>query len=44
MNHSAPLMRQMDADSRPRERAMRHGIKTLSDAELMAVIFAPGNY
>lgn len=42
MNHSAPLMRQMDADSRPRERAMRLGIKTLSDAELMAVIFATG--
>lgn len=39
---SPVLIRDMALDQRPRERAMAHGIKTLSDAELMAVIFATG--
>ena len=36
------LIRDMALDQRPRERAIKHGIKTLGDAELMAVIFATG--
>lgn len=36
------LIREMDADERPREKALRHGIKSLSDTELMAIIFSTG--
>ena len=45
--NTAPLVRErlikeMDAQERPREKVMRHGIKSLSDAELMALIFSTG--
>lgn len=36
------LMREMAETDRPREKAMAHGVETLSDAELMAIIFATG--
>lgn len=36
------LIREMDDDERPREKAIRHGIKSLSDTELMAIIFGTG--
>lgn len=36
------LIRDMASDERPREKALRNGIKTLSDAELMAIIFSTG--
>jgi len=38
----AMLIREMAEDQRPREKAMRHGIKSLSDAELMAILFGTG--
>ncbi|MDE6542102.1 MAG: DNA repair protein RadC [Muribaculaceae bacterium] len=38
----APLIRELDPEMRPREKALRHGIDSLSDAELMAIIFATG--
>lgn len=36
------LIREMESDERPREKAIRHGIKSLSDTELMAIIFGTG--
>lgn len=36
------LISQMDREARPREKALRHGIKSLTDAELMALIFSTG--
>lgn len=36
------LISGMDKSDRPREKAMRDGIKSLSDAELMALIFGTG--
>ena len=36
------LMADMPVDSKPREKALAHGIKSLTDAELMALIFATG--
>ena len=39
---SSSLIREMSADDRPREKALRLGIKNLSDAELMAIIFGTG--
>ncbi len=36
------LINDMPDDERPREKALRHGIKSLSDAELMAIIFSTG--
>lgn len=36
------LIRDLPQDSRPREKALSQGIKSLSDAELMALIFATG--
>lgn len=42
---SAPgrlLIHQMAADDRPREKALKHGIKSLTDSELMAIIFSTG--
>ncbi len=36
------LIEDLAADDRPREKAMRHGIKTLSNAELIAIIFGNG--
>lgn len=36
------LIREMECDERPREKAIRHGIKSLSDTELMAIIFGTG--
>ena len=39
----APLLiRDMDPDLRPREKAIRHGLDSLSNAELMAIIFGTG--
>ena len=37
-----PLIAQMAEDDRPREKALKKGIKSLSDAELMALIFGTG--
>lgn len=39
---SAVLIRDMAADDRPREKALKHGIKSLSDAELMAIVLGTG--
>lgn len=36
------LIREMSEDQRPREKALRQGIKSLSDAELMAILFGTG--
>lgn len=36
------LIKELDKDDRPREKALKNGIKTLSDAELMAIIFSTG--
>ena len=36
------LMRDLEPEQRPREKAIRHGLDSLSDAELMAIIFATG--
>ena len=36
------LIRDMEPEQRPREKAMRHGLDSLSNAELMAIIFATG--
>lgn len=36
------LIRHLAEDERPREKALERGIKSLSDAELMAIIFATG--
>lgn len=36
------LIQDLAADDRPREKAMRNGIKTLSKAELIAIIFGNG--
>lgn len=39
---SSLIIKDMATDDRPRERAMLHGIKSLSDTELMAIIFSTG--
>ena len=36
------LIAQMPEADRPREKALRNGIKSLTDAELMAIIFGTG--
>lgn len=36
------LIKDMAMDDRPREKALKHGIKSLTDAELMAIIFSTG--
>lgn len=36
------LIREMASDERPREKAIRHGVKSLTDIELMAIIFGTG--
>lgn len=36
------LIAEMAQEMRPREKALRHGIKSLADAELMALIFSTG--
>ena len=36
------LIRDLAADERPREKMLQHGPKSLSDAELMAIIFGTG--
>lgn len=36
------LIRDMAECDRPREKALKHGIKSLTDAELMAIIFSTG--
>ncbi len=38
----ARLIRDIDPELRPREKALRNGIDSLSDAELMAIVFATG--
>ncbi|MBO5052720.1 MAG: DNA repair protein RadC [Muribaculaceae bacterium] len=39
---SGALIADMPSDTRPREKALRHGIKSLTDIELMAIIFSTG--
>lgn len=39
---SRRLISEMEREERPREKALRKGIKSLSDAELMALIFSTG--
>lgn len=39
---SEELIRDMAESERPREKAIMHGVESLSDAELMAIIFATG--
>lgn len=39
---SVRLIKDMSNDERPREKAIRYGIKSLSDSELMAIIFSTG--
>lgn len=41
-NPAGSLIADMPADTRPREKALRHGIKSLTDIELMAILFATG--
>lgn len=36
------LIKEMSSDERPREKAVKHGIKSLTDIELMAIIFSTG--
>ncbi len=36
------LIKEMDADARPREKALQRGFKSLSNAELLAIIFSTG--
>lgn len=36
------LISELDSSERPREKAMQHGFDSLTDAELMAIIFATG--
>jgi DNA repair protein RadC len=36
------LIRDMEAEQRPREKAIKHGVASLSDEELMAIIFSTG--
>jgi DNA repair protein RadC len=36
------MIRDMSIDQRPRERAIQHGVGSLSDTELMAIIFSTG--
>lgn len=40
--HDSLLIRHMEPGQRPREKAMRAGLDALTDAELMAIIFATG--
>lgn len=42
MTMETHLMRDMPADDKPREKAIKYGIKTLTDTELMAIIFGTG--
>lgn len=42
LNNNSFLIRDMAEDDRPREKALRHGIRSLTDAELMAIIFSTG--
>lgn len=37
-----PLIKDLAAEDRPREKAMANGIKSLSDAELLAILFGTG--
>ncbi len=41
-NNETKLIRDLAEDDRPREKAIRHGIDSLTDAELMAIIFSTG--
>ena len=41
-DQSIGLIAEMAQEQRPREKALAHGIKSLSDSELMALIFATG--
>ena len=40
--HRDRLIKEMDRDERPREKAIKYGTKSLSDNELMAIIFSTG--
>jgi DNA repair protein RadC len=35
-------IKEMNSDSRPRERLVKFGVETLSDAELLAIIIRTG--
>lgn len=39
---ASQLIKEMDANSRPREKALHSGFKSLSNAELLAIIFSTG--
>ncbi len=39
---SSNLIKDMNDSDKPREKALRHGIKSLSDIELMAILFSTG--
>ena len=41
-NSASMLIRDMVTDERPREKALKYGIKSLSNTELMAIIFGTG--
>lgn len=42
LNAAVSLIRDLEPEQRPREKAIRHGLDSLSDSELMAIIFATG--
>lgn len=43
MSTEKPSIKEMPADERPREKAMAHGVATLSTAELLALLIGTGN-
>ena len=43
MSEKKPSIKEWPLDERPREKAMMHGISTLSKAELLAILIGIGN-
>lgn len=43
MSDIKPSIKEMPADERPREKAMKYGVSTLSTAELLALLIGTGN-
>ena len=43
MSELKPSIKEMPADERPREKAMKHGVATLSTAELLGLLIGTGN-
>ncbi len=39
---SSTRIQDLGSDEKPREKALAHGVRTLSDAELIAIIFGGG--